>query len=85
MGQKDLGFLGKMYAGFFIFVPALMLQVKRAALAATDGAMINLTSVWKIMVGYQLFRSVAWSLRLKYLERKAELEYSSATTSIATP
>ena len=74
LGQKDLGFLGKMYAGFFFIVPALMLQVKRAALIATDGAMINLTSVWKVMVGYQLFRSVVWSARLSFLQRKTELD-----------
>jgi Na+-driven multidrug efflux pump len=83
LGQKDLGFLGKMYGGFFFIVPALMLQVKRAALAAADsGAVINLTSVWKIMVGYQLFRSVAWSLRLSLLQRKTESEGNLLTASV---
>lgn len=78
LGQKDLGFLGKMYAGFFFVVPALMLQVKRAA---ANGAMVNLTSVWKIMVGYQLFRSLAWSSRLSFLQRKTEWDGIAATTS----
>lgn len=85
LGQKDLGFLGKMYAGFFFIVPALMLQVKRAALSATDGALINLTSVWKIMVGYQLFRSIVWSSRLSFLQRKNELKGNQITTGTFAP
>ena len=32
LGLKDLGFLGKVYAGFFAVVPFLLLQVKKAAL-----------------------------------------------------
>lgn len=68
LGQKDLGFLGKSYATFFAVVPALMLQVKRAALSGTKA--IDLTSVWGVFVSYQLFRSVMWGLRLLQLQRR---------------
>ena len=74
LGRKDLGFLGRMYAGFFGIVPLLMLRVKTAALMAKESGMINLTSVWKIFVGYQLFRASAWSVRVLFLQRQAEKE-----------
>jgi Na+-driven multidrug efflux pump len=74
LGRKDLGFLGRMYAGFFAVVPFLMLRVKTAALLAKGNSIINLTSVWKIFVGYQLFRAAAWSVRLLFLQRQTEKE-----------
>jgi Na+-driven multidrug efflux pump len=75
LGRKDLGFLGKMYAGFFAVVPYLMLRVKNSAVSAIENtSRINLTSVWKIFVGYQIFRAIAWSARLTYLQRQTELE-----------
>ena len=72
LGQKDLGFLGKSYATFFAVVPALMLQVKRAALSGTR--VVDLTSVWGVFVSYQLFRSVMWGLRLLQLQRRVNSE-----------
>jgi Na+-driven multidrug efflux pump len=74
LGRKDLGFLGRMYAGFFGVVPLLMLRVKTAALLAKGNSIINLTSVWKIFVGYQLFRASAWSVRVLFLQRQTEKE-----------
>lgn len=68
LGRKDLNFLGKMYALYFGAVPLLMLRVKRAALSGVQGA--NLSSVWKVFVGYQLFRCGAWLTRLLVLQRK---------------
>lgn len=73
LGQKDLGFLGKMYAGFFAVVPYFMLRVKRAALSDTSGK-VNLPSVWKVFLAYQLFRSVVWSSRLAIIQRRIEQE-----------
>jgi hypothetical protein len=72
LGQKDLGFLGKMYAGFFAAVPYLMLKVKRAALTGTRA--VDLTSVWKVFLGYQAFRFVAWLARVSILQRRADVK-----------
>jgi Na+-driven multidrug efflux pump len=74
LGQKDLGFLGKMYAGYFVAVPYLMLRVKKAAL--TGSHPVYLTSVWKVFIGYQLFRSVVWLARAAQLQRRIESEAS---------
>ena len=75
LGQKDLSFLGTMYAGFFAVVPYFMLRVKRAALADTVGIHnINLTSVWKVFLSYQLFRAAAWVGRVAVLQRRTERE-----------
>ena len=69
LGLKDLGFLGKVYAGFFAVVPFLLLRVKKAALTGTHP--VNLTSVWKVFVGYQLFRFLAWISRVAILQRRS--------------
>jgi Na+-driven multidrug efflux pump len=68
LGQKDLGFLGKMYAIFFGAVPFLMLRVKRAALAGSKN--VGLTSVWNVFVGYQVFRCAVWLVRAAQLQRR---------------
>jgi Na+-driven multidrug efflux pump len=69
LGQKDLSFLGKMYAAFFFAVPALMLRVKRAALSGKE---VGLTAVWKVFLSYQLFRTVVWLVRAMQLQRRAD-------------
>lgn len=74
LGQKDLGFLGKMYALYFAVVPMIMLRVKRAALAGNPGA--NLAAVWKVFLGYQMFRTAAWAIRTSVLERRSNREAS---------
>lgn len=79
LGRKDLGFLGKMYAGFFAIVPYFMLRVKKAALNDTAG-IVNLTSVWKVFLGYQLFRTGVWIARLSFLQKQSEQTPSSAVT-----
>ncbi|KAG7349479.1 MATE efflux family protein [Nitzschia inconspicua] len=68
LGQKDLGFLGKMYAIFFCAVPFLMMRVKRAALSGSRA--VDLTSVWNVFIGYQVFRCVVWLVRLGMLQRR---------------
>jgi Na+-driven multidrug efflux pump len=72
LGQKDLGFLGKMYAVFFAAVPWLMLKVKRAAL--TGSRPVNLSSVWKVFVGYQAFRCAAWMVRCAVLQKRNDAD-----------
>ena len=70
LGQKDLAFLGRMYAAFFTVVPLLMLRVKRAALTGSQA--VDLTSVWKVFLGYQLFRAASWVSRVMVLQRRTE-------------
>lgn len=72
LGRKDLSFLGKMYAAYFAFVPYFMLRVKRAALSGTHN--VNLTSVWKVFLSYQLFRCVVWLARVGLLQRRTHRE-----------
>lgn len=72
LGQKDLGFLGKSYAAYFVIVPYFMLRVKRAALAGTR--VVNLSSVWTVFLGYQMSRATAWVLRVLMLQRRTSRE-----------
>jgi len=72
LGQKDLGFLGKMYAAFFAAVPFLMLRVKRAALSGSKS--VGLTSVWNVFIGYQVFRCAAWLVRSAILQKRTDAE-----------
>jgi Na+-driven multidrug efflux pump len=76
LGQRDLGFLGRMYAVYFAVVPYLMLQVKKAAKA---GAAVDLATVWNIFLGYQLFRISAWVGRVAWLQRRTNREAINAT------
>jgi Na+-driven multidrug efflux pump len=74
LGQTDLSFLGKAYAGFFFAMPYLMLRFKKAALAGVSN--VRLTSLWKLFFAYNAFRCALWvgrnaQLRLR-TERKAE-------------
>ena len=71
MAQKDLAFLGRMYAAFFVLVPYLILRVKAAA---TLGMPVHLQSVWKVFFGYQSFRISAWILRVLWLQHKSDKE-----------
>lgn len=75
LGRKDLSFLGKMYASFFVVVPFFMLRVKKAALAGAAG--VSLSSVWTVFIGYQLFRLGAWSLRAAQLQRQTEQQIAA--------
>eukprot|EP00978_Attheya_sp_CCMP212_P020054 scaffold57009_cov50-Attheya_sp.AAC.3 len=72
LGQKDLTFLGRMYALYFAVVPWIMLQVKYAALSGSKR--VDLTSVWKIFLGYQLFRITTWVGRVIWLQRRSDRE-----------
>lgn len=72
LGQKDLGFLGRSYATYFVAVPYFMLRVKRAALRGTHA--INLASVWKVFLAYQFSRTAAWVLRVLMIQRRTDRE-----------
>jgi Na+-driven multidrug efflux pump len=74
LGQKDLGFLGKIYAMFFVAVPMFMLRLKKQALA---GANIQLTSIWNVFFGYQLARAAMFQLRSEFLLRRLDKESRS--------
>lgn len=65
LGQKDLGFLGKLYTAFSFVVPYYMLRIKTVA-----GA--SLTSVWRVFLSYQLIRCASWLFRVIALQRNAE-------------
>jgi len=77
VGQKDLAFLGRAYGSFFFAVPYFMLQVKKRALA---GAIVELSSVWSVFLGYQAVRVTAWLIRLAMLNRRADREVGEIKT-----
>lgn len=83
LGQKDLGFLGKMYATFFAAVPYLMLGVKKKALTGCKSA--GLTSVWTVFIGYQLARCGIWLTRSAMLQRRTHMEAIQNTNTILAP
>jgi len=70
LGQKDLNFLGRMYGAYFFVVPYLMLKVKSRALAGD--LTVNLMSVWKIFLGYQVVRTATWLWRVAMLQRRTD-------------
>lgn len=76
LGQKDLNFIGRMYASFFFAVPFFMFRVKRAALAGNPA--INLTSVWSVFVAYQFVRATAFVGRTLLVQRRSDLEAKRA-------
>lgn len=79
LGQKDLGFLGSMYTAFFAVVPYFMLRVKTAALSGANN--IDLTSVWRVFLGYQMFRFFAWISRVAMLQQRSERESAKLVES----
>jgi Na+-driven multidrug efflux pump len=74
LAQKDLGFIGRMYAIYFAVVPYLMWRVKRAALQGV--AAVNLTTVWQVFLAYQLVRISVWVGRVSWLQRQDAKEAS---------
>jgi Na+-driven multidrug efflux pump len=79
LGQKDLGFLGSMYTAFFAVVPYFMLRVKSAALSGASN--IDLTSVWRVFLGYQMFRFFTWISRVAFLQQRSERESAKLVES----
>jgi Na+-driven multidrug efflux pump len=73
MAQKDLGYLGKMYALYFVVVPALMMRLKRQG-----SNNLQLKSIWLVFLGYQLFRISAWVGRVLWLLRKSKVQADAA-------
>jgi len=69
LGQKDLSFLGKAYACYFFAVPYLMLRVKNAAIA---GKQVSVASLWKVFLGYNIFRMCFWVARTKMLANRSK-------------
>jgi len=79
LGQKDLGYLGKMYASFFAAVPYIMLGVKKKALAGSKS--VGLTSVWTVFISYQLVRCGLWLMRSILLQRRTNIEGKQASVT----
>jgi Na+-driven multidrug efflux pump len=82
LGQKDLSFLGKSYAGFFVAVPYLMLRQKKAALAGIGN--VQLTSLWKIFFAYNVFRSGLWVARCAQLQLRTQRQAAAAVDEAST-
>ncbi len=82
LGQKDLSFLGKSYAGFFVAVPYLMLRQKKAALAGISN--VQLTSLWKIFFAYNVFRSGLWVARCAQLQLRTQRQAGAAVDEAST-
>jgi len=81
LAQKDLGFIGKMYACFFFAVPYFMLRVKKAALAGNSA--IDLTSVWSVFIIYQFVRFVAFLARTFQIQRRSNLAAEEAEAKMS--
>lgn len=80
VAQKDLTFLGRMYAAYFVVVPYFMLRVKRVAIAGTT---VRLKSVWNVFLGYQAFRISAWVLRVVWLQLVSDRKANEAVDATA--
>jgi Na+-driven multidrug efflux pump len=92
LGQKDLSFLGRMYAMWFAVVPYLMLRVKRAAMAQAPragaavaassgrfaGRAVDLTTIWQVFLLYQVLRSSLWAIRAATHEQEGSPPPSSS-------
>jgi Na+-driven multidrug efflux pump len=76
LGQKDLSFLGKAYAGYFFAVPYLMLRFKKMALAGVGN--VRLTSLWKLFFAYNAFRCALWVGRGAQLQFRTERQAAAA-------
>lgn len=81
LGQKDLSFLGKSYAGYFFAVPYLMLRLKKAALAGVGN--VSLTSLWKLFFAYNVFRTGLWAARCAQLQFRTERQTAAAEEEAA--
>jgi len=72
LAQKDLKFLGRMYAGFSVVLPFFMFRVKRSALLGRPG--IGLASIWQVFLAYQISRCVLWAGRTIAIQRRTTRE-----------
>lgn len=68
VGQGDIKWLGRIYGVFCAVIPFLMLRVKWAVAAGNTA--VNLLSVWKVFLGYQIFRISAFLARGAWLQWK---------------
>lgn len=77
LGQRDLGFLGKAFTSFFAVVPYLMIRLK-----STMGSKLSLPALWKVFVGYNIFRLCMWVVRILHLERETIKNSSQPTITV---
>lgn len=83
LGQRDLTFLGRMYAVYFAVVPCLMLRIKAHAREGVRA--VGLRSVWSLFLGYQLFRISVWVGRVAWLQRRAERQAETQVAPSVVP
>lgn len=83
LAQKDLKFLGKMYAGYSIMVPYFMLRVKAAALSGSKA--VSLKSVWQVFLSYQFFRVSVWAVRISLLQRRTGKQSAAMVQVVESP
>ena len=69
LGQKDLGFLTKLYGVYSFAVPYLLWQVKHAAQAGSPYA--TLVTVWQVFACYALTRIILMGGRVVWLNSRA--------------
>jgi len=72
LGQRDLSFLGKIYGAFFFAVPAVLLRLKRRALAGLQD--VGVGTMWTTFSAYQVVRFFIWAYRMKWLQRQRDAE-----------
>lgn len=72
LGQRDLKFLGNIYGAFFLAVPAMLLRLKRRALAGVQD--VGVGTMWSAFSAYQVVRLFIWAYRIRYLQRQRDAE-----------
>jgi len=72
LGQRDLKFLGNAYGAYFFAVPAVLLRLKRRALAGLQD--VGVGTMWKTFSCYQVVRCAIWMIRMAQLQRRTEAE-----------
>ncbi|GMH81298.1 hypothetical protein TrVE_jg8710 [Triparma verrucosa] len=68
LGMRDLGFLSGIYSSFLFLAPLAFLRVKKFALR---GNTVTPVDVWKVFFGYNVLRSIGWTARFLWLNKKA--------------
>ncbi|GMH91191.1 hypothetical protein TrST_g1729 [Triparma strigata] len=68
LGMRDLGFLSGIYSSFLFLAPLAFLRVKKFALR---GNTVTPVDVWKVFFAYNVLRSIGWTARFLWLNKKA--------------
>jgi len=80
LGMRDLGFLSGVYSSFLFLAPLAFLRVKNFALR---GNPVTPVDVWKVFFLYNVLRSIGWTARFMWLNKKAAKNCITAKDSVA--